>query len=319
MKKLSTVIKNNNGLKSKINSQLKTLNSNNVKIDTNLKIDGNTNKSITTSLDTNLVSGDNINIPTIDRVISSSLKKVSIESTNPPIINTTNPGERIDDGRLVGGYRVVRTIRERDAIDCCFRKTGMKVVVVGLDLSFKEYVLTSEDLCVNEWKEVVETVDTTVDESQVILVGDYTNTKEDLRTQQDLNKFLVEFLLALQEEIPQATSQLINDGEDGENPFITEVDVENKAEVSASNLTEDNVESWREVLNIKESVNDKNYVHDQFTPTDIWDIPHPLNKKVSVMITDTAGTVMEGEIIINDGSLVTIKFNSPFSGEAILN
>lgn len=319
MKKLSTVIKSNNRLKNKINTQIKTLSGNNVKIDTNLKIEGGVGKNIIASPDTNLISGDNILVPTIDKVISSNLKQIEVDSKNQPVTNTTGSMERIDDARLVGGYRVVRTLAERDAINCCFRKTGMKVVVVGSDLSFTEYVLTSEDKCLNEWKEVVEYIDTTVDESQVILVSDYTNVQEDLVTQQDLNKFLVDFLLELENQIPKSTSDLVNDGQDGENPFITQTDIENKAEVTASNLSEDNVESWRDKLNITESVDDKNYVHDQFTPAMVWNISHPLNKKVSVTITDTAGTVMEGEIIINDGSLVTIRFNSPFSGEAILN
>src|SRR5690606_28053686 len=64
---------------------------------------------------------------------------------------------------------------------------------------------------------------------------------------------------------------------------------------------------------------DKNYVHDQYINSSIWTINHPLNKKVSVTVTDTAGTVVEGEVTINDGSQVVVKFNAPFKGEAILN
>ena len=64
---------------------------------------------------------------------------------------------------------------------------------------------------------------------------------------------------------------------------------------------------------------DKNWEHDQFTPASIWVIEHPLNKKVSVEITDSAGTTVEGKIVINNGSQVTVEFNFPFSGTAVLN
>ena len=49
----------------------------------------------------------------------------------------------VDDSLLKGGYRVIKNIEERDKIDCCHKKQGMKVVVVGDDLSFKEYRLIS--------------------------------------------------------------------------------------------------------------------------------------------------------------------------------
>ena len=72
-------------------------------------------------------------------------------------------------------------------------------------------------------------------------------------------------------------------------------------------------------LVLKAAKIDSNYVHDQAQPSSIWTINHPLNKKVSVTITDTAGTVVEGQVTINDGNKVVIEFNFPFSGEAILN
>lgn len=61
------------------------------------------------------------------------------------------------------------------------------------------------------------------------------------------------------------------------------------------------------------------YVHDQAQPASIWTINHPLNKKASVIITDTAGTVVEGRVTINNDNEVVIEFNFPFSGKAILN
>ena len=51
----------------------------------------------------------------------------------------------IDDSVIKGGYHVVKNISERDSIDCCYRKLGMKVLVIGEDLSFKEYILKTDD------------------------------------------------------------------------------------------------------------------------------------------------------------------------------
>lgn len=68
-----------------------------------------------------------------------------------------------------------------------------------------------------------------------------------------------------------------------------------------------------------QNVSDKNYVYVQGIASDTWVMHHPLNKKVSVYILDTAGTVVEGQVSINNGSLVIVKFKYPFSGEAVLN
>ena len=86
---------------------------------------------------------------------------------------------------------------------------------------------------------------------------------------------------------------------------------ESKANTDASNI-DPYLHIWRQKI-------DSNYVHDQAQPSSIWTINHPLNKKPSVTITDTAGTVVEGQVTINDGNKVVIEFNFPFSGEAILN
>ena len=64
---------------------------------------------------------------------------------------------------------------------------------------------------------------------------------------------------------------------------------------------------------------DKNYVHDQITPSAEWEIVHSLGKKPSVTVTDSAGTVVTGEVVIVDLTKIIVRFNAPFSGEAILN
>lgn len=64
---------------------------------------------------------------------------------------------------------------------------------------------------------------------------------------------------------------------------------------------------------------DKNFIHRQSVPSKVWSFAHPLQKKVSITVQDTAGSEIEGEVSINDGYTVEIKFNFPFSGEALLN
>ena len=61
------------------------------------------------------------------------------------------------------------------------------------------------------------------------------------------------------------------------------------------------------------------YVHDQAQPASIWTINHPLNKKPSVTITDTADNEVEGDVQYVGDNIVIIKFNFPFSGHAYLN
>lgn len=65
--------------------------------------------------------------------------------------------------------------------------------------------------------------------------------------------------------------------------------------------------------------NDKNYVYEQITPSDEWVAYHNLNKKVTPIVTDSAGTVVEGQVIVNDGLKVIVKFNHPFTGYLICN
>lgn len=87
----------------------------------------------------------------------------------------------------------------------------------------------------------------------------------------------------------------------------------------AQGLTAGEQQQARENLGIDNIQSDKNFVYTQSAPASIWTINHPLGKKVSIAVTDTAGTVVEGRITINNGTQVIVEFNAPFSGEAILN
>ena len=102
----------------------------------------------------------------------------------------------IDDSLFKGGYRVVKTVTDRDNIDCCHSKQGMIVCVIGEDLSFKEYRLISD--CKNkQWEEI----QTQVTENDVILVEDYSELSETLTTQKELNLVLKQLILNLQTQI----------------------------------------------------------------------------------------------------------------------
>lgn len=107
----------------------------------------------------------------------------------------------IDDSIIRGGFRIVRTIKERNSIDCCHRKLGMKVMVIGQDHSFKEYTLQGEDTCKNEnW--VLDELGTeigTLDDGDITLLDNYDDLdiSETITTQQDLNRVLSTMMLQL--------------------------------------------------------------------------------------------------------------------------
>lgn len=111
----------------------------------------------------------------------------------------------IDDSVIKGGYHVVKTIVERDAIDCCHRKLGMKVLVIGEDFSFKEYVLKSNNCKENIWQKR----NTITEEDDVTLVEDYSELEENLTTQKELNLVLKELVLNLQTTLDNKVDKVI--------------------------------------------------------------------------------------------------------------
>lgn len=273
--KLSTIINKNKTLKAKIGKEIVNKQSSST-IDSkkSISIKSKGSSTIEDDLKAKITQG----LKSTNLLIGSTPEKLKSSNTvnigSLGIDDVTHQPEvkkKVDDGTLIGGYRVVHTIGERNAIDCCYRKLGMIVMVVGDDLSFTEYMLTGE-LCSNEgWVLYqVDSNDQIVFEDDVILTEDYSilDPSQQIETQKDLNKVLKDIL-----------EQLINTPVSG----------------------------------------DKHYIHDQHNPSDVWIIYHPLNKKPSVTITDTAGTLVEGEVKYNSLSQVTITFNFPFNGQAILN
>lgn len=64
---------------------------------------------------------------------------------------------------------------------------------------------------------------------------------------------------------------------------------------------------------------DKNYIHEQMSSSQVWDIEHNLNKYPSVSIIDSGGNEVLGDINYTSKNHITIKFSSAFSGSAFLN
>ena len=64
---------------------------------------------------------------------------------------------------------------------------------------------------------------------------------------------------------------------------------------------------------------DKTYTHNQSISSDTWVVNHNLKKYPSVVVQDSAGSTVIGEIIYNDKNTVTLTFSGAFSGKAHFN
>lgn len=61
------------------------------------------------------------------------------------------------------------------------------------------------------------------------------------------------------------------------------------------------------------------YTHNQMQASDFWEINHNLNKKPSVTVVDSGGSVVMGEVTYIDDNSLAVGFAYPFSGKAYLN
>ena len=64
---------------------------------------------------------------------------------------------------------------------------------------------------------------------------------------------------------------------------------------------------------------DKNYIHNQTLPSDVWVVSHNLGKKPSITVVDSADEVVFGEVQYNSDNQVTLTFAGAFSGKAYFN
>ena len=63
---------------------------------------------------------------------------------------------------------------------------------------------------------------------------------------------------------------------------------------------------------------DAPFIYDQTTAAAVWNITHNRNRRVQVQIQDTAGTIIVGRITQPTLNTLTIEFNAPTSGLAII-
>lgn len=61
------------------------------------------------------------------------------------------------------------------------------------------------------------------------------------------------------------------------------------------------------------------YAHTQNTVSSTWSITHNLGFYPNVVTEDSAGTVIEGEIVYNNVNTVTLTFSTATSGKAYLS
>lgn len=75
---------------------------------------------------------------------------------------------------------------------------------------------------------------------------------------------------------------------------------------------------WDVFLSVSET-GDLSYHFQQATPSAVWTIVHNMGKYPSVMVVDSAGTVVEGAVEYLDANSLKVYFSAPFGGDAYLN
>jgi len=61
------------------------------------------------------------------------------------------------------------------------------------------------------------------------------------------------------------------------------------------------------------------YTYTQAIPSATWVIIHNLGKHPSLVVVDSAGTAVEGDIMYDSNNQITVSFIGGFSGVAYLN
>jgi hypothetical protein len=96
----------------------------------------------------------------------------------------------------------------------------------------------------------------------------------------------------------------------------------NKVSVQEANFTVSLAEETVKVVNVGTVIStgfDKNYVHDQNSPSASWTITHNLDKKPAVSVVDSAGTLIICDVQYDSNNQVTLTFDSSTSGKAYFN
>lgn len=81
----------------------------------------------------------------------------------------------------------------------------------------------------------------------------------------------------------------------------------------------DGVTSWNSLAYAMSTKMDKTHTHDQSVASATWIVTHGLNKFPSVVVIDSGGSEVEGDIGYDSVNQVTITFSAPMSGKAHFN
>jgi len=104
---------------------------------------------------------------------------------------------------------------------------------------------------------------------------------------------------------------------------VSNIEVKSGDTVSLSGIstTTQSIKVKEESVNVSivGGVSDAHYTHVQNAASATWSVSHGLGKKPSVMIVDSADSVLHGEIEYTDLNNLLINLSAPTSGKAYLN
>ena len=89
--------------------------------------------------------------------------------------------------------------------------------------------------------------------------------------------------------------------------------------VQLNTLLDDLVDSMVEESVSTATVFDASYTHVQQIPNSVWQISHGLGKYPSVVIVDSAGTQVIGEVVYLSLNWLEVSFSAPFAGTVHCN
>ena len=90
--------------------------------------------------------------------------------------------------------------------------------------------------------------------------------------------------------------------------------------ITSSTTASVNVKSTSNVTSVSVSRGvDKNYVHEQSSPSTTWTVNHNLNKRVAVSVVDSAGTLIICDVRYVSDNQVVLTFDAATSGNAYAN
>lgn len=152
---------------------------------------------------------------------------------------------------------------------------------------------------------------------QSVRVGTSTkNRSNEVETSNDQSKYWA----GIAEEFANAAQQSAENAETIVNNAISDIQAQEASSIgNIQDETADSLEQLQDKYNeLKEGLA-TTYIHEQAIASDTWEIEHNLNKKPSIMVVDTADTVIEGAENYIDENNVVIHFNSAIKGKAYLN